>query len=217
MHLLKRIKLSCLLGLLALPAFADQSVFSAIAKGDTAKLQRWLTAQPSQVNLADNAGNTLLLQAAQQQQFAAVKLLVKAGANVNALNHKQRDILNAAVTNSDSALVKFALANGADPQLVTSIYQGSALIYATHQGQVEIVEQLIDAGAPLNRVNNLGWTALLEATILGDGSLVYQRIVSMLLAAGADPNIADNSGKTPFDHARDKGHQTLTNLLHNEQ
>ncbi len=31
------------------------------------------------------------------------------------------------------------------------------------------VQHLIDAGAPLDHINNLGWTALVEAVVLGDG------------------------------------------------
>ena len=194
-------------------ALADTSAFNAIEQGDVKALQTWLKVNPEKVDMSDSQGNTLLLQAGQQKKLAMVKMLLNAGANVNALNHQKRDILNTAVSNRSVELVILALANGADPTLVTSVYEGSALIYATHQGQVEIVKLLIEAGAPLNRVNNLGWTALLEATILGDGGVAHQRIVTMLLAGGGDANIADREGRTPLDHARSKGHLKMTKLL----
>ena len=54
---------------------------------------------------------------------------------------------------------------GPDP----SPYDGTALIAAAHLGHHEVVRALVEAGAPLDHVNNLGWTALIEAVILGDG------------------------------------------------
>jgi ankyrin repeat protein len=46
---------------------------------------------------------------------------------------------------------------------ITSVYDGTAPIAAAHLGQDEVVRRLIAAGAPLDHVNNLGWTALTEA------------------------------------------------------
>ena len=65
----------------------------------------------------------------------------------------------------------------------------------------------------MNHVNNLGWTALLEAVILGDGSPPYQEIVRILLGAGADRELADRDGLTALDHARAQGQDAVANLL----
>lgn len=203
----------CLLSCLSMPVIADQSLFNTIAQGNVSQLQRWVQQSTNNLELADSRGDTLLLQAAKNNRLAMVELLLKAGADVNALNNQKRDVLNTAVSNKNVAMAKLALQYGADPTLVTSIYQGSALIYATHQGQVEIVELLIAAGAPLNRVNNLGWTALLEATILGDGGVAHQQIVDALLTAGADPTIQDREGRSPLDHAIARGHTALVKRL----
>ena len=37
-----------------------------------------------------------------------------------------------------------------------------------------------EAGAPLDHVNNLGWTALMEAVVLGDGGSDHQEVVRLL-------------------------------------
>jgi ankyrin repeat protein len=59
----------------------------------------------------------------------------------------------------------------------------------------------------------LGWTALLEAVILGDGSWAYQQIVFILLDAGADPLIADSDGVTAAEHASASGQDAVARIL----
>jgi len=192
---------------------ASPALFKALASADSEQVTALIVADKQLLEARDDAGNTALLLAARQGQVQLVARLLELGAKADVVNNRRRDVLNMAVTAGSPEIVRLALAAGADVSLVTSVYQGSALIYATHQGQLEIVELLIEAGAPLNRVNNLGWTALLEAAILGDGSERYVAIVTRLLAAGADPSIADKQGKTPLDHARLKGHSRLAAIL----
>ena len=62
-------------------------------------------------------------------------------------------------------------------------------------------------------MNNLGWTALLEAVILGDGGEAHTEIVRLLLAAGADRSIADRDGVTALEHARERGYDAMVALL----
>jgi len=50
----------------------------------------------------------------------------------------------------------------------------------------------------VNHINNLGWTALLEAIVLSDGGLRHQQIVQLLLDHDADMTIADKDGVTPL-------------------
>ena len=64
-----------------------------------------------------------------------------------------------------------------------------------------------------DHVNKLGWTALLEAVILGDGGPTYARIVQMLVKAGANPNIADRNGVTPLAHARARNLAEIAKIL----
>ncbi len=58
-----------------------------------------------------------------------------------------------------------------------------------------------------DHVNKLGWTALLEAVILGDGGKTHTEIVRLLVEAGANPNIADRDGVTPLAHAKKRGYR----------
>jgi uncharacterized protein len=96
---------------------------------------------------------------------------------------------------------------------ITSIYAGTALIAAAHLGHGEVVRRLIAAGAPLDHVNNLGWTALIEAVILGDGGARHQACVAALLAAKANPKLADRNGMTPLALAQRRGHAEMVRML----
>ena len=77
------------------------------------------------------------------------------------------------------------LALGGSARNVTSPYDGTALIAAAHLAHVEVVRLLIAAGAPLNHVNNLGWTALIESIVLGNGGARHTETLRLLIEAGA--------------------------------
>jgi hypothetical protein len=76
-----------------------------------------------------------------------------------------------------------------------------------------MVRALLETEIDVDHVNNLGWTALLEAVILGDGGKAHQRIVRMLLDAGADRSIADRDGVTALEHARERGYAEMVAML----
>ena len=95
-------------------------------------------------------------------------------------------------------MLKLALASGGNARAITSPYKGTALIAAAHLGHAKVVEALIAAKAPLDHVNNLGWTALIEAIVLGDGGPRHQATVEALVKGGADLDLADGQGVRPL-------------------
>ena len=119
--------------------------------------------------MRDSANRTPLHVAVFQSHDVTVEALAKAGANVDAFEDQAYDIITIAAVADDVEMVRLAHALGGNPGNVTSPYDGTALIAAAHLGHHEVVKALVDAGAPLDHVNNLGWTALIEAVILGDG------------------------------------------------
>ena len=64
-----------------------------------------------------------------------------------------------------------------------------------------------------DHINNLGWTALLEAVILGDGGATHTEIVRLLVEAGANPSLADRDGVTPLAHAKKSGYSGMVRIL----
>ncbi len=139
--------------------------------------------------------------------------LVAAGADPNALENDFYDIVTIAAVANDLPTMKLALELGCSAKNVTSRYDGTALIAAAHLGHVEIVKALIVADAPLDHVNNLGWTALIEAIVLGDGGGAHVAALEALVEAGADINLADASGNTPLTLAGSYGHQRMVENL----
>ena len=113
----------------------------------------------------------------------------------------------------DEPTLKALLASGASAKLTTSIYDGTALIAAAHLGHDGVVRDLIRAGAPLDHVNNLGWTALIEAVILGDGGTRHVATVRALVDAGARRDIGDRQGVTPLQHAQSRGYKEMVAIL----
>ena len=75
------------------------------------------------------------------------------------------------------------------------------------------MRELLKTPIDVNHVNRLGWTALLEAIVLGDGGAAHTEIVRLLLAAGAKPDLPDTQGTTPLAHAEQRGQRAIAGML----
>lgn len=172
-----------------------------------------LLAAGADPNIRDGAGRTPAHVAAFASSDDALRALAAGGADMNALENGVYDVLTIAAVADDPALVSLAMELGNKPDLVTSIYDGTALIAAAHLGHHEVVSRLIAGGAPLDHINNLAWTALIEAVVLGDGGPNHTRTVELLVKAGADKSIGDRDGVTPLQHAESRGYTQMIELL----
>ncbi len=185
---------------------------AAAAKGDAAEIER-LIAAGQNANAQDAHSRTPLHVAAHFGHQAAAQALLKGGANPNALDAQKYDIVTIAAVTNDVPMLKLALAGGTDPKAITSPYNGTALIAAAHLGHAEVVRVLIAAGAPLDHVNNLGWTALMESIVLGNGGKAHTDTLEAIVKAGANLNIADRQGVTPLGHAKSRGYAAMVRVL----
>jgi uncharacterized protein len=191
---------------------AYTGVFAAAAKGDTATIAK-LASSGTNVNAKDGRGRTPLHVAAFMKQRDAMKALVDAGADPNALDRDRYDMVTIAAVADDPATLEAALKLGNRATNVTSRYDGTALIAAAHLGHVEVVRILIKAGAPLDHVNNLGWTALIESIVLGDGGTRHTATLDALVEARANVNIADRQGMSPLHLAEARGYREMAEIL----
>ncbi len=132
---------------------------------------------------------------------------------MNALENRAYDVLTIAAVADDPELVSLAMTLGNSPALITSVYDGTTLIAAAHLGHHEVVARLVAGGAPLDHVNNLSWTALMEAVVLGDGGSDHVKTVQILVNAGADRTIPDRDGVSPLQHAKARGYAEIVSLL----
>ncbi len=164
-------------------------------------------------NGRDGNGRTPYLVAAYRGDIVAMEILVKGGADPRAKDSQNYDAITILAVANRVEAMKAAIALGGDPRAITSPYLGTALIAAAHLGHADVVKALIDAGSPIDHVNNLGWTALIESIVLGDGGANHQRCLRDLLAAGANPNLADRSGVTPLKLAEGRGYQAMADMI----
>ena len=191
---------------------AYTGLHAAAAAGNVVEIER-LVAAGANRELRDGNGRTPLHVAAYRRQYNAARALLKGGANPNALDAQRYDIVTIAAVANDLPMLKIALEGGTSPKNVTSPYDGTALIAAAHLGHVEVVQELIRAGAPLDHVNNLHWTALMESVVLGDGGRRHTETLRALVVAGANPNLADRKGVTPLQHAKHRGYAEMVKIL----
>lgn len=193
-------------------AAAYSSLHQAAHVGDVAAIRSLIVGKVD-LEARDSAGRTALHVAAFASHEDAVRALAKAGADLNAFENSDYDIVTIAAVANDLDILDLALTLGASAGNVTSPYEGTALIAAAHLGHHAVVQRLIEGGAPLDHVNNLNWTALIEAVVLGDGRPNHVKTVKALVEAGADKAIGDRSGVTPLEHAKARGYQEIVSLL----
>lgn len=191
---------------------ANKRLQAAAAAGDVNAIREAIRSG-AQIEFRDADGRTPLMTAVYKHHTDAARELIGAGASVNA----QDKILNSpflyAGAEGMTDIVRMCMKAGAD-YTVYNRYGGSALIPACERGHVETVKAILeDKKFPINHINRLGWTALLEAVILGNGGKAHIEIVQLLIDRGADLNIADKDGVTTLQHARQKRQTEIVRLL----
>ncbi|MBJ7927728.1 ankyrin repeat domain-containing protein [Bacillus cereus group sp. N31] len=175
----------------------ETALLAATEKNETNTVISLLK-QGANINATDSQGRTPLMIATYKNDIKTAKALIDAGADVNIQdNIKNNPFLYA----------------GADPAL-TNRYGGTALIPASEHGYITVIKELLTrTNIDVNHVNNLGWTALMEAIVLSNGDETQQQVIRLLIEHGADVNIPDNDGVTPLEHARAHNFEEIEKIL----
>ncbi|MGE3858195.1 MAG: ankyrin repeat domain-containing protein [Dehalococcoidia bacterium] len=191
---------------------AAGALIEAAATGDLAAV-RALIAAGAAVDERDARGRTPLFRAAQNGHLPVARALLAAGADVNAADEAADTPYYVAALARHAELTGVLLDAGAD-RVGTRAYGGTPLIAISERGWVDVAREILRRPRiPVDHVNNLGWTALIEAIILGRGGPDHQEIVRLLLEYGADPNIADGQGRSPLTLARERGYLEIVAML----
>ncbi|MEN5083868.1 ankyrin repeat domain-containing protein [Bosea sp. TWI1241] len=192
-------------------AMAGDDLHALVAAGDLPGIERAIGSGAA-LDTRDGQGRTPLLLAVAENRSAIAKALLAAGADLNAqaVNSDTPWLLAGASGRSEIIAAMLPL----KPDLtLRNRYGGNALIPACERAHVETVRLLLTSGIDVNHVNDLGWTCLLEIVILGNGGPRHQSVAKLVLAAGADPNLADRDGVTPLAHARQRGQDAVAALI----
>lgn len=189
----------------------DRQLLAAARRGDADAVARALRAG-ADIEARDGHQRTALLLASTFDRVAVAEVLVAMGADPDALDDRHdTPWLVTGVTGSVAMLEALLLAN---PDLtIENRYGGLSPIPAGERGHVDYLRRVVQTGVDLDHVNDLGWTALLEAVVLGDGGRDHQAAVRILLEAGADRTIADSDGVTALQHAQRRGYDEIAALL----
>ncbi len=155
-----------------------------------------------------------LIAAAYANDVDEARRLIEAGADVNAKDETVQSayLIATSQVGDHPRLLELTLANGADVRSLDG-YDGTGLIRAADRGFTTIVARLLETEIDIDHVNRLGWTALLEAIILGDGDAAHVEVVRQLVEAGADVNLADGEGVTPLAHAESRNYTEMVEIL----
>lgn len=161
----------------------------------------------SDVNHSEVDGMTALHWAAYHDDLSTAKLLVKAGASVEAKNRYGVTPLSLACVNGNGGMVAFFLEAGANSN--TGLDQGEpVLMTAARTGKTGPVKALIAHGADVDARGRKDQTALMWAAAEG-----HVAVVNLLLEAGADFRTPLKSGFTPLFFAVREGKADVVHAL----
>jgi ankyrin repeat protein/WD40 repeat protein len=160
----------------------------------------------------DSGANALWLATA-NKRTEAVKLLLKSGVAIDSPTSKGNTALLEAAQDRQLTIFQLLLDAGANSHHQNK--QGNTVLHMLLMGNgeenselISMINQLIDLGININARSQNGYTPLLLAVKAG-----YVNVTKTLVAAGANPNVADVQKRTPLIEAAYKGNLEILDIL----
>lgn len=158
------------------------------AEGGHAEVVEALLSVGAPVDTPDVVGLTPLLIALKKGHAKVARMLLAAGANIKAVDADRTGALSAAVAGGNAECVQVVLQAGAR---LPSGKKHNLVAHAALRSTPAMVRTLVEAGAPVDKEDQFGSTALIQAAEAGRLKLVHE-----LLRLGADVNHANQNGDT---------------------
>ncbi|HIL69508.1 MAG TPA: hypothetical protein EYG38_06630, partial [Verrucomicrobia bacterium] len=165
------------------------------------------------IHAKNGKGFTALFHTASRGNLAATKLLVTAGADVNAPKDrkKNRKAVLEAADNGHFHIVAYLEEKGADINVSDGDFSGHTLNKALMRQDPEIARYLIEHGADLNFRSPVGGTPPMVWSAYQDDD--DYSIARMMIERGVDVNAANDRGETALTWAEKRGQHELVRLL----
>jgi len=185
----------------------EEPLVKAVLKEDGEAVAQ-LAFASADVNVRDkNTKTTALEEAVETGNLEIVRILLRAGANVNTRNEVGLTPLMFIRDNATPQLIRELISAGGYIN-ARDESGGTSLMAAAAESKYEVVKELIDAGASVGSKNANGGTALIFAAGNGDS-----RIAKLLIDLGEDVNARDNDGNTPLMFAAEEGEAETVKFL----
>ena len=182
--------------------------------GNLSKVKLILIDKNYNIDEVNGLGESALLVATHNNYVEIAKVLINAGASVNLQDQIHDSPYLYAAAQGKTEILKYILEHAHPNQEIYNRFGGNAIIPAAEKGHLDNVRLLLlDGKADINHQNNYGYTALIEAVALRDGSELYQEIVRVLLEGGADRSLRDRTGRSAEDYARELGYKNILDIL----
>ncbi len=181
---------------------SESAIADAVMRGDSAGV-RLLLRQGADVNASQADGMTALHWAATRGEADMARMLVSAGARVEALTRNGNYTpLHLAARAGRAAAVKVLLRGGADVKAVTSTGGAAALHFAASNGDAETVMALLDNGAAVD-VRESAWS---QTPLMWAASANRVSALELLIKRGADIEAVSRIEDIP---ARERADRTM--------
>jgi ankyrin repeat protein len=170
----------------------ERPLIAAVKANDIAFMKGHLNHENS--NTLDEAGNSLLIIAANKGYFEILKILLLNHAEIDAMNPAGHTALNKAVFSQNNDIAKYLLANGADVNKANVRFMLPPLVAAARSNNLEMAKILLEKGADVNTRNTIdNFTPIVWASI-------YDHIdmVKLLLAYNPDLSVVSKYGEDIF-------------------